>query len=493
MKSKQASRENSTDGNLATVTDLAERPRKPRPDLITRSLDRSDDGNALALIDHYGEQLKFNPERGRWLTWNGSIWEYQPASGGLARECAKTIARSLPETDSAWKAHKRHSLSANGIANMLRQAETDPSITVRTEQLDAHPWELNTPDGIINLRLGELSPADPAKLHTRRTAFTPDFNADAMAWNKFLTDTFPDRTLSAFMQRLTGYSAIGEVTAHILPFCYGSGGNGKSAFLETIIAVLGDYATTSPSGFLMASNYSQHSTEIARLAGQRLVVCSEVNESDRFDEAKVKQLTGGDRLTARFMRQDAFTFKPAHTLWLAGNFQPAVESGGEGFWRRIRQIPFTQTVPAEQRIEGLVEHLVGHHGPGILAWIVRGAAIYAANGLQEPDMVRTATQQYAEDVDTVGLFLEDACIQGAAASHMSVPVATLRNAYEKWCADCGETPLKGRAFTAQLVRHGVEAGRTVTRKGAGGARLYGRIGLVDRATIDTHDGDRGGY
>ncbi|AYN58133.1 DNA primase/polymerase [Arthrobacter phage Judy] len=475
---------------LATVHDIDDH----RAPSVT--LQRSDDGNAQALIDQYGDRLRYCSERGRWLAWNGNAWEWQHGTGGAAREYAKAIARALPDAGTEAQNHKRRALSAKGTSDMLIQAQTDPRITVTIDQLDAHPWELNTPGGIIDLRTGQLTPPDPTKLHTRITSCAPDFDADTTLWQTFLNQTFPEgEGLIAYMQRLVGYSAVGEVREHLLPFAYGGGGNGKGVFLEAIKGVLGDYATTSPNGFLMASNYAPHTTEIARLAGQRMVICSEVNEDDKFDEAKVKALAGGDTLTARFMRQDDFTFKPTHQLWLMGNHQPAVESGGHSFWRRLRLIPFTHTVPDSQMIEDLQGILARDHGPAVLAWIARGAAEYAAKGLQEPAGVKAATEDYAHSVDTVGRFIEEECTlhPGTAAAHLATDVSAIRAAYERWCLDNGETALRGRAFQSQIRRHGVLTGAQAPR-GTGGARRYGGITLLSAQTEqDDHDGDRGGW
>lgn len=474
---------------LATVHHLDDRRADDETIAIT------DDGNALTFIHTYGDVLRYNPDRGRWLHWDGHAWQWQSSDGGQARELAKKVARHLPD-DEGWKAHKKKTLSAKGITDLLIQARTDHRITVTIDDLDAQPWELNTPGGIIDLRTGQLLPPDPAKLHTRITSCAPDFNADTTMWQDFLAQTFPQDELADYMQRLVGYSAVGEVREHLLPFAYGGGGNGKGVFLEAIKGVLGDYATTSPNGFLMASNYAPHTTEIARLAGQRMVICSEVNETDRFDEAKVKQLAGGDTLTARFMRQDDFTFKPTHQLWLMGNHQPAVESGGHSFWRRLRLIPFTHTVPDDQIIEDLQGILARDHGPAILTWIARGAAAYAAGGLQEPAGVKAATEDYAHSVDTVGRFVEEECTlyPNPSVNHPSTTVAALRNAYEAWCHDNGETPVRGRAFQAQLRKHGVLTGRDAP-KGTGGTRTYGGITINERTDngVDEHDGDRGGF
>lgn len=457
------------------------------------SLAHSDDGNALNLIHDFGHLIRYSPERGRWLVWDGIKWVWQARGGDLVREYAKKVARRMPEDDKSTKSHKKSALSAVGISNMLTQASTDPAVTVRIDDLDAYPWELNTPGGIINLRTGALEPNNPEHLHTKVTACAPDTSAPTDVWDTFLTTTFPgNEELTGYMQRLAGYSVVGEVREHVLPFAHGNGGNGKGVFMETIASILGDYATSTPSGFLMAGPFQNHSTEIARLTGMRFVICSEVNEGDRWDEAKVKQLTGGDRLTARFMRQDDFTFKPTHHLWIMGNHQPAVESGGDSFWRRLRLIPFTHTVSEAARVDDLQSILANEHGPAVLAWIARGAAQYAAGGLNEPDQVKAATREYAQSVDTVARFLEEECITGDDAAHMSTPTTVLLRAYQEWCKNNGEHPMEGRAFTTKLNHQGILTGRKAPR--AGNMRMYGRVGIIaTQEQQDEHAGDRGGY
>jgi P4 family phage/plasmid primase-like protien len=346
-----------TDGNLAKVLTM------PPPKAAADQWLATDDSNALGLVEAYGERIRYCTDKGRWLAWDGTRWEWQASTGGAAREYAKTWARDLPDGEKHESAWKKRSLSSAGTTAMLVQAATDPRLTVTMNDLDAHPWELNTPAGIVDLRTGELCPSDPAKLHTRVTGCAPDLDADPTTWARFLTDTFNDETLIAYLRRLVGYSAVGVVGPHVLPFCHGSGGNGKGVFLEVLVKALGDYATTAPSGFLMASAHVSHETEIARLAGARMVLCSEVNEDDRFDEAKVKQLTGGDTLTARFMRQDHFTFAATHQLWLMGNHKPAVRSGGRSFWRRLRLVPFEHEVPEDKVVDDLQGILFRDHGP----------------------------------------------------------------------------------------------------------------------------------
>lgn len=482
LKRDTPTNQTGTHGALAQTAHVSHLADK-RQEKERLTLTGTDDSNAIQLVNTWGDRIRYCSDRGRWLVWNGHRWDWQPLSGGIIREYAKQIARALPDGDKAEYNHKRRSLSAKGTTDMITQAATDHRITVTMNDLDAHPWELNTPGGIVDLHTGTLHAPDPTKLHTRTTTVTPDTNMDAGMWLDFLNLTFAhDTHVLNWVQRLAGYSTIGEVREHILPFAFGSGGNGKGVFLESIRGVLGDYATTSPSGFLMATNYTQHSTEIARLSGARFVICSEVNEADRFDEAKVKLLTGGDTLTARFMRQDDFTFTPTHHLWLMGNFKPDVQSGGSSFWRRARVIPFIHEVPEDQRIDDLQNRLIRESGPAILAWIIAGAAMYAQQGLKEPDSIAEETRQYASDVDVVGRFLDECCYIPKSTSIVAKSKQTARvndvyHAFEQWCIANGETRLSVRSFSQRLKQHGVLVGRDAPRAGNGGARVYGGISL----------------
>lgn len=445
-----------------------------QPATASMTLAHSDDANALALVDNYGDHIRYCPERGRWLHWTGQRWQWCASGGGEVREYAKHIARDLPDDDPAANRHKQRSLGAIGTTAMLIQAATDHRIVVDLDHLDSHPYELNTPAGIINLENGTTVPHDPTRLHTRITSCSPNIEAESPLWQQFLSDTFTEHEeLIEYLQKLIGYSIIGTVRDHVLPFCFGPGGTGKGVFLEAIRGVLGDYATTAPNGFLMAKAYQGHETEIARLAGARMVICSEVNESDKFDEAKVKQLTGGDTLTAHFMRQDHFTFTPTHHLWLMGNHRPAVTGGGNSFWRRLRIMPFTHIVPEEKRVDDLQGILAQQEGAAVLAWVINGAVDYLSHGLVEPDYVRAATAEYATDQDTVSRFVEECCYL-APTNHHAVRAVTskLRTAYESWALSEGETPVTAKRLGMELrSRFGVKVARN------NGTKLYTGIAL----------------
>jgi len=456
------------------------------------TLRQSDNGNAMALIDLHGQHIRYCPDLGRWLTWDGTRWHQTPSGGGYTRELVKDVAHRMPAGSTAADSWQKRSLSAIGISNTLTQAATDPRITIPLQALDADPWALGTPTGTVDLRTGTITLPNPEQLLTRSTAVTPDPDADITMWLQFLRTTFGgDQELIDYMQRLVGYSATGHIGPHVLPFAHGSGGNGKGVFLEAITGVLSDYATTAPNAFLMARNYSPHETEIARLAGARMVLCSEVNETDKFDEAKVKQLTGGDTLTARFMRQDHFTFTPSHHLWLMGNYRPSVTSGGRSFWRRCRLIPFLHEVPEEQQVDDLQGTLIHEHGPAILAWIIKGAVEYANGGLREPASVVQATAEYAHDQDTVARFVEEACHRATSQSGVRVTTRDLCTAYDRWCADGGEAPVTAKRLGQELRQR-----FDVAVERSNGKKFYAGIALIsdrDDEQSGTAQSDDGWY
>lgn len=453
---------------------------------LTYSL--TDDGNALRLVDQHHPVLRYCPQRASWLTWDGHLWRWDAA--GAAQELARHIARALPEGDPEQRRHRRASLSARGLNAMLVVARSDPRIVVHIDQLDAQPFELNTPTGVVDLRTGTIRQPDPGALHARTATVGPDFEARPERWLKFLADTFAgDPALTTYVQRLLGVSLVGTVLEQVLPFCHGEGANGKTTLLGVMQRLLGTgpngYALSVNSDILMATQHTGHPTELAQLAGARLVVTSELEDGQRFAEAKVKLLTGRDPISARFMRADFFTFRPTHSLWLLANHQPAVRAGGPALWRRLRLIPFLHVVPKEQRDTQLEDKLVDNEGPAILAWAIQGAADYFRDGIAEPESVRAATDAYAKDQDSIARFVEEMCETGnPTMQHMGIRVSKLRAAYESWCRAEGEQPASAKAFgTALQRRFGVITQRSST------ARYYRGIRLRDASSDASSDGE----
>ncbi|QQO78149.1 phage/plasmid primase, P4 family [Actinomyces sp. HMT897] len=441
-----------------TVIDLPTRnttqnnpdPETPHTPTATTLL-HTDDANALLLARQHTTTLRHITDRGRWATWDGTRWRIQPTTGGLARELAKTTARNLPENNKTAQSHKKYSLSAKGITAMLTQAATIPDLTTTTDLLDANPDLLNTPDGTLNLRTGTLNPHDPQDLCTRITTTTPDPTHPTPMWDTFLTQTFGDtpqgHEVRDYVQTLLGYAATGHSNLHLLPFLHGAGANGKSVLLDVTTTLLGDYATTAPAAFLMAGR--QDDSAIASLAGARLVVASEVNITDRFDEAKVKTLTGGDRITARYLYHDYFTFTPSHTIILMGNSQPRITQGGVSLWRRLRLIDFPNTVPADRRDPDLAHRIITQEAPGVLAWIATGARTALTQGITTPTSVEQATASYAVEEDHLTRFIAD-CLTVGGGDQTRAHSSQVIVAYRAWCANEGETPMSPQALGREL-------------------------------------------
>lgn len=457
--------------------DLADRLDE-HPDDVARSWSKIDSeqrlahtekGNATLLAAEYSPSIRFVAETGKWMHWNGVSWHIDPDTGPIDT-AAGQIAIDLPETTKEDCNHRKRSLSASGISAMVRLARSDPMMRCSRDRLDANGWQLNTPSGIVDLNTGELCDHRPDAWHTKITGVGYNRHGDCPHWKEFLKTTFEgDEELIAYVQGLCGYAAIGKVLEHILPFFWGAGHNGKTVLLEVISRVLGDYAIAAPPNFLLAGR-DKHETEIARLTGERLVVCSEINQGTRFDEAKVKVLTGGDRLTGRFMHGDFFDFSPSHMLILVGNYQPAVGAGGYAFWRRVRLVPFTHQVPVEKRNKHLADELIAAEGPAILGWIVEGAATVAAGELVTPERVLTATEEYEESEDRIKQFLDDCTTPGTREDRELV--RNVYECYERWChINKVRHPLESRVFAREIYSRGYERGKSNGKRYVHGLKL----------------------
>ncbi|MFE9427063.1 phage/plasmid primase, P4 family [Kitasatospora sp. NPDC006697] len=421
------------------------------PDTLT------DRGNAKLFVRLYADDYRHVPGLG-WYRWDGTRWLSDEddtvlwAAGDLAESIALEDPRGI-FSGSALQQHQRRALSTSGMNAMLQQARSAPGMVLNAAKLDADPYALCTPAGIVDLRTGLIRAPDPNKdFHSRSTTAAPREMATPR-WNRFLTDTFGEGPEGAemvgFLHLLLGYSVTGDVGGQVMPFLFGYGKNGKSVLLDVLMKLLGDYADAAPPGFLMARPYEGHPTDLAELHGRRVIVCSEVRPGDRFDEARVKLLTGGDRIKARRMRQDFFSFQPTHKLWLLGNHRPEVGTGGFAFWRRMRLIPFERVVPDDRKIDNLADVLVTEEGPGILSWLITGARRYLAGDkdLTGPERVRIATTSYAETEDHTGRFIHEAC---TVAPEQRAEQAQLYAAYKAWCQTEGAAPLSSRAFATRI-------------------------------------------
>jgi putative DNA primase/helicase len=257
--------------------------------------------------------------------------------------------------------------------------------------------------------------------------------------------------LMDYLQRVCGYLLTASVSEECLFFMYGDGRNGKSVMVETIKHVMGEYAGVAEPDLIMARQNSVIPVDVAALRGTRAVFMNETEQNKRFDEAKLKNLTGGDSLQARFMRENLFTFKPTHKLVLRGNHKPTVSGTDEGIWSRLRLIPFDLRLTPEQRDQRLKETLSGESA-GILAWMVEGCIDWQRNGLKTPQIILDAVAAYRSESDSVGKFLDEACTLGA---NCQVKSSAIYSHYRSWCEKAGERYLSNKDFPSELEKRGI--------------------------------------
>ena len=323
--------------------------------------------------------------------------------------------------------------SAKTVAAVERLAKSDRRLAATVDQWDADPWLLNTPGGVVDLRTGRKRPHRPDDYMTMITAAAP--GGSCPTWHRFLDRvTDSNEPLKDFLRRTAGYCYTGTTQEHALFFQYGTGANGKSVFINTVSGILGGYHRTAPIETFTASSAERHPTDLAGLRGARLVTAVETEEGRRWAESKIKALTGGDKIAARFMRQDFFEFTPQFKLLIAGNHKPGLRSVDEAIRRRFHLIPFTVTIPPDERDDTLTQQLQAEW-PGILAWAIDGCADWLEQGLRPPEVVTAATGAYLESQDAFAAWIEEACERDANAWESKT---ALFESWSKWAATAGE-------------------------------------------------------
>jgi putative DNA primase/helicase len=408
-----------------------------------------------------------------WFRWDGGrfVQDKEKALYQAAIDAAEFIVQTPANDDQVKWAQS--SVNKDRIVNAITIAGTDPEVQVQALEMDSQPNDLCTPKGIVNLQTGEIREADRrVDLVTRQTTVSPN-KVDTPLWDTFLKDVLQDPERIAYLQELLGASLFGDSRFHVLPVLVGSGANGKSTLLDVVAGILGDYAATMPENFLLDASNTTHPTEIARLRGVRFAMASETRPDGKFNESRVKMLTGGDTLSARFMNQNFFDFKPTHTLFLAVNHLPAVKSGGDGFWRRLRKIDFNITIPSEKRRENFAQLMVDKEGAGILQWIVDGAVRVTTQGFNEPESIRLATLTYRHEEDHIAKFIDERLVLAATGTATKTSVF---NAYRDWCIDNGEKFITQNAI-AREIRSRLNVGETDTA----GIRMFTGVELVNLA------------
>jgi putative DNA primase/helicase len=433
------------------MTDATSTTARVRPNL-------TDAGNAQRFATQHRAWIRYCYAWRAWLAWSSHCWQRDP--GDRAMQLAKATAQSIyyeigdtttPEERKQIAKWAVLSESEPRLRAMLALAQSEPGIPVTPEQLDTDPWLLACENGTLELRTRTL------RLHRREDLITKcipvpyDPAASCPTFTRFMDRIFAGNgRLIAFVQRAIGYSLTGDTTEQALFIFWGTGSNGKTTLLNTAVTMLGGYAlSTRPETFMVKSGEAIPN-DVAQLKGARLVIAVEAEAGHRLAESLIKQATGGDPLTARFMRAEFFSFTPTFKIFLATNHRPAIRGTDHAIWRRVRLIPFTITIPDDQQDRHLTDKLRAEW-PGILAWAVAGCLDWQQHGLGLPDEVRVATENYRVDMDVLGAFIRDKCVVGLGAQ---VAASDLYGAYKAWCDVSGEKVLAARTFGLHLRERG---------------------------------------
>jgi putative DNA primase/helicase len=438
----------------------------------------SDDFLALAFAAQHEDDLRFVPVWGKWLRWDDTRWKEDTtlAAFDLVRKVVREHAVELVESGCDSRNGPKNLASAKTVAAVEKLARADQHLARATHIWDRDPWLLNTPGGVVDLRTGSTQPHDRNLHMTKITAVAP--SSDCHRWLEFLDQiTVGNDGLAAFLQRIAGYSLTGITREQAMFVGYGTGGNGKSVFLNALTSVCGNYAVTAPAETFLVSRNERHPTDIAMLRGARFVTAQEIEDGQQWAEAKIKTLTGGDPISTRFMRQDFFTYVPEFKLFVAGNHKPSLRTVDPAIRRRLHLIPFTVKIPDAEQDRELTEKLKAEW-PGILQWAIDGCLDWQQNGLNPPPCVTAATEEYLEAEDAVKEWLEDCC---TVRADLTASKTDVRDSWAKWCQRTGH-PVGGRnELTDKLHRHGF-----MSDKWTGGKRIFRGFAINGRDLSDRY-------
>jgi putative DNA primase/helicase len=466
----------------ALVEELKKKARRPAPPkpVASGGLSLSDLGNARRLVAQHGQDLRYNFLAKKWLYWTGNHWCIDNC-GETERRAKLTVAKIYEEAAGAVELDDRKRLAQWGLRSegsqrllsMVRLAQSEPGIPVLPGQLDANPWRLNCQNGTIDLTTGELGPHVREDLITRLVPCDYDPAAECEQWEQFL-DRIQAKNWGViwFLQRALGYALTGSTREQCLFILWGSGANGKSTLLNQVREILGNYAVHTPTETLLAKQRSgEIPTDVARLDGPRFVTASEIDRGRRLAESLIKELTGRDTVSARFLYGEYFDFVPQFKLFLSTNNKPVIKGVDNAIWRRINLVAFPVQIPEGERDRDLPEKL-REEAPGILAWLVRGCMDWYRGGLGTPPEVLQATADYRAEMDMLAEFLEEKCLVKPNLS------ATAKELYEEYCSWAEANGLKDREVMKQRT-FGIHLAERGFRKdkGTSGQRLWCGLGL----------------
>lgn len=453
----------------------------------TKHYDQNDTGNAHRLYDKYGNIIKYVFDRNHWYFWNGKNWlmdetnQIKVLADEICRDL-KQYAYSIDDEKLQEKALRFASKSANSGAKeaFIKECRHLNAIPAVLDDFDAYPDFLNCQNGIINLRNGELIPHDVQFMMSKVCNSEYDIDhKEPTKWLQFLNDiTDCNKELIEYIQRSIGYSLTGSIKEQCAYFLYGDGNNGKSTFIDTIADLLGSYSrNTQPETLMLQSRVGGigggANTEIARLKSARFVHCEESKDGAKLDEGLLKQLTGGSRVTCRFLYCEEFEYTPEFKIWIATNHKPIIRGMDFGIWRRIKLIPFEVKIP-DNKVDKMLKFKLRDEFPQILAWAVEGCIKWQQDGLKEPESVLEATKGYKNEMDLIQTFLNE-CILIDHTSSEGIQAQALYNLYSKWAKENNEYEMPSKRFFNEISK------KLPDKERRSKGNFYIRIRLTDYA------------
>ena len=434
---------------------------QPRPEIHATDL-----GNAMRLVDRHGKDIRYCPGFG-WCIWDSQRWERgnEAAIIELAKDTVRWMlydAQNLEDGPEKTKAVKwaLSSESQKSLLAMVNLSKSDPAVFCKEEQFDVDPWLFNCANGTLELKTGTLREHRQADLITKMSpvAYRPE--AKRELWEASIVVAMQrNPEIGAYLQRLAGYTLTGTTGEQEIYIAWGLGGNGKTCFFEPLKAMMGEYAGTTRVETLLAQRDGGIPNDIAALRGLRMVICGEPEKSRKLRVGVVKQLTGGDTISARFMRKEFFEFKPTFKLFIATNHQPEVNDTDEGIWRRVKMLPFDYTIRAEERIKDFDKILIAEELEGILAWAVEGCLEWQRIGLATPECIDKATGNYRAEQDVLGPFFEERCEIEKVPNMMRITPTALFSGLKEWCAMSGVDAPSVKEFAAAMTERGFKRTR----------------------------------
>jgi putative DNA primase/helicase len=436
----------------------------------------TDSTNAAKLLKEFGRDIRFNTAWKKWVVWNGKFWEIDEGGCMVHEKGLETIRNLYDEILDTDDHRERMEIEKFGIVSestrrrdsFVKAAQYIKELNIRSDDFDPNPWLVNVKNGTIDILNGEFREHKQEEMITKIANVEYDPKADCPLWKKFVREIMDYKEdLINFVQTAAGWAITGDISEQTMFILYGSGANGKSTFLNTIMYILGDYATAAPTETFMKKTGDQSTNDIARLRGIRFVTTTEAEQGRRLSEPLIKKITGNDQMTARFLYGEYFNFIPTFKIFMATNHKPVIKGTDHGIWRRIKLIPFTTRIEEEDQDKHLEEKL-REEASGILNWLLAGTERWRREGLKAPKVVLTATDEYRGEMDVIGNFLKERCIQQKG---VSIRIRELYKAYADWCNENNEHPVSERFFSMRIKEVGFVQTRTSE------ARFWSGLGL----------------